>query len=127
MRVAVPEVRRTARRVLPQLGFDGDPWVAEVIVTELMTNAVLHAGEVGKSCTVRWEVDAAGGLLVGVTDCSSGEPRLPAVPVPTDAECGRGLSLVEALGAHVTWETDGKRGKCVRAFLPNEGGRGHEG
>lgn len=73
-------------------GLDGDVLdTAALLLTEVVTNAVLHAGT---DVTVRWSVDT-GSVLVEVRDDS------PVLPVrrdhDDDAVTGRGLELVELL------------------------------
>lgn len=123
-RASVPEARRAARRLLAWLGYAGDRPAALVMVSELVTNAVVHGAGSPGPLLLRLKVDGLSHLTVEVSDHAPGEPRLPATPAPVDAESGRGLSLVEALGAYVTWEADGQGGKCVRAFLPGARGEG---
>ncbi|MEW2547564.1 ATP-binding protein [Streptomyces sp. NPDC047002] len=93
---------------------------AELIVSELVANAVTHAArqaaradrEVGVRLALR---DA--GLLVEVRDAAGGRPGVP--DQSEDAESGRGLFLVEALSR--SWgvrDGAGSPGKVVWAELP---------
>lgn len=65
---------------------------AELLVSELVTNAVVHGAP---PVTVNIECDSTEGLLVAVTDGS------PDTPVPQevglDAEGGRGIRLVDLI------------------------------
>ncbi|OON74868.1 ATP-binding protein [Streptomyces tsukubensis] len=128
LRLSVPDARRATRRLLPHLGFTGDQEAATVIVSELMTNAVLHARRSGPSLTLRLAVREDGALVIDVADNDGdSEPRPCGLPEAA-SEGGRGLFLIEALGATVTWEsTDGSH-KHVRALLqggaPSHGRRG---
>jgi anti-sigma regulatory factor (Ser/Thr protein kinase) len=67
---------------------------AEVIVSELVTNAVRHTGSRAVGCELLW---SEGGLRLEVAD----QGDAPSVPLPRqadlDEECGRGLLLVGAL------------------------------
>lgn len=117
-RASVPEARRTAGRLLPALGFTGDLDAARTVVSELMTNAVLHAPGDGSFLVLRLAPRADAALVVEVADNSPAAPRPAAAGgVGTEAESGRGLLLVAALGARVTWTAVGDR-KTVRALLP---------
>ncbi len=95
---AVPAARRWTRRWLEAWGLQGLIDVAGLLVSELVTNAVVHAG-----CGPVVTLAATGGsAYIGVVD---DEPRLPGrPPVSTEqaeraflAEGGRGLILVDAL------------------------------
>jgi anti-sigma regulatory factor (Ser/Thr protein kinase) len=65
--------------------------VAELLVSELVTNAYRH----GRQPAALRMVRCPGGLLVEVSDSGAGMPRLAAAA--PDSESGRGLRLVEAL------------------------------
>ena len=85
--------------------------VAELLTSELVTNAVLHVGsEVG--LVVRL---TAGAVRVEVRDAS------PEPPVPrhyeVDALTGRGLRLVESMAVAWGFDSNG-RGKVVWFELP---------
>jgi anti-sigma regulatory factor (Ser/Thr protein kinase) len=84
--------------------------VAQLVVSELGTNAVMHARSPFEVVVRR----AADGVLLEVRD---GVPdRLPVLrPEPT-VEGGRGIALVEAFAAAWSVEVDA-RGKVVRARL----------
>jgi anti-sigma regulatory factor (Ser/Thr protein kinase) len=79
--------------------------VAELLVSELVSNAVRHAGG---APIMLIEVDATG-VRVAVQDDS---PTIPQVQLPSDeAGSGRGLVLVDALAASLGWTKtpEGKR------------------
>jgi GAF domain-containing protein len=90
----VPHARHFAARALagaaPSVVDD-----ARVVVTELVTNAILHgAGQV----TVAVLPDGAGGARIEVGDRSPALPVVPAIAVdPAAVMTGRGLNLVTAL------------------------------
>jgi anti-sigma regulatory factor (Ser/Thr protein kinase) len=80
--------------------------VAQVLVSELVTNAVLHAEP-----PIELGIDLRGGRVrITVVDGS------PTIPEPQDpdqsATSGRGLLLVDALSASWGWQL-ADRGKCV--------------
>ena len=65
---------------------------AELLVSELATNAVLHGAP---PITVRVECDGSDGLRVSVTD-GDPEPPLPREAGPEDGS-GRGIRLVDVI------------------------------
>ncbi|WP_329390514.1 ATP-binding protein [Streptomyces sp. NBC_01351] len=108
---AVGEVRRALRELMRHRCADGAAEVAELLITELVTNALVHTdqgAEVSASL-------AAGRLRVEVRDYANRRPR-PRTYVPTadDGTHGRGLMLVQALADQ--WGVDAPdlgRGKVV--------------
>ncbi|MBT2413378.1 ATP-binding protein [Streptomyces sp. ISL-12] len=93
---------------------------AEVVVSELVTNALLHGrparatAEEPGWCRLTLECPAQGTVWVTVADSS---PRRPVRRTAgADAESGRGLAVVLGLAARVTAWTEGN-GKAVRAEL----------
>ncbi|MEQ4194783.1 ATP-binding protein [Streptomyces sp. YIM 103828] len=117
-RRAVREARATARRLLPWLGYRGELDAPVLIVSELVTNAVEHGSSLEDTALLlRLSVHPCGGLSVEVTDGGTTPPGPPAPPPCPEAESGRGLLLVHALGARTTWE-QAATGKTMRAFLP---------
>lgn len=85
----VPQCRRFVRRTLEQWDRAGAEEAGSLLVTELVTNVVLHART---DAVVRLsEVD--GGVLLEVTDTSQVLPRLAAVSTSTTG--GRGLRLLD--------------------------------
>lgn len=99
-RPSVPVARAKARVIadawgLPRLVADSLEWV----VTELVTNAVIHGRSArGSRVVVAYHLDDER-LRVEVRDAASGTPRLdPSVLEDADdAEGGRGLKIVAAL------------------------------
>jgi len=87
----VPEARRFARNVLTSWNRGGCEWILLQLVSELVTNAVIHA----RTQYVVTIKDDGETLLVEVADHS---PR-PATPRQYDgtATTGRGLRLVDRL------------------------------
>src|SRR4051794_36380991 len=111
---AVPQARRFAAQSLtdePVAVVDA----AELIITELMTNAALHGrGPV----TVRIR-PAGDHVRVEVQDTGTGVPMIPAQS--TDAMTGRGLRLVAALSESWGVEPAAAGGKTVWAELSPTG------
>ena len=112
---AVADARRRVRRQLRRWAFPADICdTAQLLVSELFTNAVLHTDSSRVSCVLR-----AGGsrLRVEVRDDGSGagEP-LPCWATPED-EHGRGLLLVDTFAEE--WGVDrgtGHGAGCVVWF-----------
>ncbi|MFE7778406.1 ATP-binding protein [Streptomyces sp. NPDC057445] len=115
---AVPEVRRALRDLLGHgdWGGPGSAEVAELLISELVTNALIHTDE-GALVTA---TVAPARLRVEVRDFTSGpqEPQLPVPAAADDSTHGRGLVLVQnladawgvrahALGKVVWFELDG--------------------
>lgn len=89
---AVPEVRHALRRLLRSWGGPGASDVAELLASELVTNALVHT-EHGAVVTA---TVLPGQLRVEVRDFVSGLTG-PRVPHADDDTHGRGLVLVQAL------------------------------
>lgn len=106
---AVGEVRRSLRELLRHRCRNDAAEVAELLITELVTNALVHTeqGAEVSACL------AAARLRVEVRDYASRRP-LPYVPTADDGTHGRGLLLVQALAD--AWGVDvvePGRGKVV--------------
>jgi anti-sigma regulatory factor (Ser/Thr protein kinase) len=90
---------------------------AEMVTSEIITNAVKHADAqtIGLELTT---LDRCRAVAIVVTDPSS----LPPVThdLAGDAECGRGLHIVATLSARWGWRPQGT-GKAVFAILTREG------
>ena len=84
---------------------------AELVVTELITNAVRASREAGRVSAVRlWLLSDSAQILILVGDAS---PRPPVLTDASDeAEHGRGLMLVDAVSEQWGWysreDSDGK-------------------
>lgn len=92
---SVPYARHVVRRAIPP-DIPAEPQdILELLVSELVTNAVQHAPQ---SSTVTVEILRATHTLVRITVTDAGSP-LPRPRRPADSrdENGRGLLLVEAL------------------------------
>lgn len=106
---AVGEVRRALRELMRQRCRADTADVAELLVTELVTNALVHTDQ-GAEVSVRL---AATRLRVEVRDHNARRPT-PYVTSADDGTHGRGLVLVQALAD--TWGVDPLalgRGKVV--------------
>lgn len=89
---AVPESRRALRELLRPWGRPEQSEIAELLTSELVTNALVHTDrEAVLTATV-----GPRGLRVEVRDFVAREPR-PCVPDADDGTHGRGLVLVESL------------------------------
>jgi anti-sigma regulatory factor (Ser/Thr protein kinase) len=95
----VADARRFAREVLDGAGNHDDGWVVAQVVSELATNAIVHAGT-GFILTVAYDESS---IRVSVTDRN---PLARAVLRRFSAETttGRGLRLVDTLGR--SWGVD---------------------
>jgi len=103
----VSRTRQLVQKRLEEAGSAVSCEVAVLLTSELVTNAILHGApplrlrvEIGPA-TLRVEVEDARLL-----------DTLAARTAAGDAESGRGLVLVEALGSRWGWESRGPR-KCV--------------
>ncbi|HLL32448.1 MAG TPA: ATP-binding protein [Streptomyces sp.] len=91
---AVPEARRALRELLRQWGSPGCSAVAELLTSELVTNALVHTDD----DAVLTATIGPHGLRVEVRDFVARRPRVR-VPDSDDGTHGRGLVLVESLAA----------------------------
>src|SRR5690606_3538481 len=111
---AVTVSRRTLRLMLTMHGLIGLVDVAELLATELVSNAVRHT-KGPAALRVHWS--PPGTLRIGAWDA---DPRPPEPPQPfmqaAGREDGRGLALVRACADVWGWQPlarDGSRGKYV--------------
>ncbi|WP_078621991.1 ATP-binding protein [Streptomyces sp. NRRL S-244] len=115
---AVGEVRRALRELMRHRCPADTAEVAELLITELVTNALVHTDQ-GAEVSASLAADR---LRVEVRDYAARRPR-PYVPTADDGTHGRGLMLVQALadawgvdasvqaGGKVVWfELDGALG-----------------
>jgi anti-sigma regulatory factor (Ser/Thr protein kinase) len=91
---AVPEARSQVRAAIRAWKVPVDPEAAELLTSELVTNALRH--ETGPAVVLDI-TRFCGELRVDVHDTSRCLPQV--ADVPADAETGRGLLLVAALSA----------------------------
>ncbi|MFD5557861.1 ATP-binding protein [Streptomyces sp. NPDC127068] len=108
-------IRRQSARALDRLGWPGDRDAALLVVSELTTNAVVHAAVPGRLLRLRLAALADGRLLVDVSDPVARMPDHGEQNTEPDEEGGRGLLLVRCF-ARLSWRPDGN-GKTVRALL----------
>jgi anti-sigma regulatory factor (Ser/Thr protein kinase) len=110
---AVTICRRTLRLILTMHGLIGLVDLAELLATELVSNAVRHT-KGPAALRVRW---SAGVLRIGAWDADPEPPEPPGTLAEiTDAEEGRGLALVRACADVWGWQPlarNGNRGKFV--------------
>ncbi|MFV0134659.1 ATP-binding protein [Streptomyces sp. HMX87] len=119
---AVTVSRRTLRLILTVHGLIRLVDLAELLATELVTNAVLHT-KGPAALRVRW---SGGVLRIGAWDADPEPPGAPAgVKELTDEEGGRGLALVSACSDVWGWQPlsrFGNRGKFVWCELGGQRG-----
>ncbi|WP_406293424.1 ATP-binding protein [Embleya sp. NBC_00888] len=122
-RSAVPRIRRRLAGILSEWGLpaDGDLiYALGLIATELVTNAVTHAGMFTPSIRVTLGISDGGMLRLGIRDNHSTCPRR--ITASHDATCGRGTAIVDLLlrerGGRLTTEPH-PGGKTVWAELPD--------
>jgi DNA-binding NarL/FixJ family response regulator len=120
--IAPREARAVVRDLLHRWGFRDLVDEATVVVSELVANAVEHAGSV---CTVLVE-RAEGSIRIEVrdegprADLPGATPGTAPGPVSRDAERGRGLMIVSALATE--WGVDAtERSKSVWVELARPG------
>ncbi|MFD7061765.1 ATP-binding protein [Streptomyces sp. NPDC059906] len=111
---AVTVSRRTLRLILTMHGLIGLVDVAELLATELVSNAVRHT-KGPAALRVRWS--PPGTLRIGAWDADP-EPPAPSTSfeLAADLEDGRGLALVRACADVWGWQPlsrQGSRGKYV--------------
>jgi anti-sigma regulatory factor (Ser/Thr protein kinase) len=89
---------------------------AETVISELVTNAIIHADAPRFGIQVM-RLAGSGAVALIVTDPS---PKSPVKRYPTgDAEHGRGLTIVDALSTAWGWRPQNP-GKAVYAILARE-------
>ncbi|WP_324786991.1 ATP-binding protein [Streptomyces sp. H51] len=89
---AVPETRRALRELLRQWGRPGRSDIAELLTSELVTNALVHTD---RDAVLTATVGPCG-LRVEVRDFAARRPRMR-VPDRDEGTNGRGLVLVQSL------------------------------
>ena len=116
---SVAVARRRVRAVLGSRGLGEYADDAEIIISELLANAVQHACDndtrtIGVTLT---HAASTAALTVAVSDPSPDGPIRRGTP--PSREQGRGLQIVAALCAHWDWRREGG-GKAVFAVLARE-------
>jgi anti-sigma regulatory factor (Ser/Thr protein kinase) len=124
---AVPCARHHARQMLCDMGLKELIEPVELVVTEIVSNAVRASGGLdgrkrgtGEPPPVvrLWLAPERDGVLVLVWDGNSSKPQRQ--ELPPDADSGRGLVLVEALSAAWgSFELADEPGKVVWALCQN--------
>jgi anti-sigma regulatory factor (Ser/Thr protein kinase) len=116
---SVPIARLHVRTALGCHGLGEYADDAEIITSELVTNAIQHGSNdgTGPIAVTLARVLHPAAVTVVVSDSSSQGPIRR--DTPADSDHGRGLQIVEALSAHWGWrQEDG--GKAVFAVLARE-------
>jgi anti-sigma regulatory factor (Ser/Thr protein kinase) len=115
---AVPCARLHARHLLREWNLTQLAESAELVVSELLTNAVKVSLELDPPAPVRlWLLPDGIGILILVWDASPRQPA-PRAMTSDDADGGRGLLLVEALSAQWGWyPAAGLPGKVTWALI----------
>jgi anti-sigma regulatory factor (Ser/Thr protein kinase) len=110
---AVPCARLHARQLLLEWGFPDHAADAELLVSELATDAVRSSAQHETAAPVRlWVLSDTATLLVLVGDACTQPPVL--LQAAMDEENGRGLLLVNALSDRWGWYVpDGTGGKIT--------------
>jgi len=114
---SVPCARYHARQILWEWGLDRLSDSVELVVDELVTNAVAASRDLDWPFLVRmWLLSDRANVLVLVWDAN---PQPPVRIDPgDDAESGRGLLLVEAISAQWDWYAGARAGgKLVHALI----------
>ena len=94
--------------------------VAELVVSELMTNSVTATKAIDSLCPVKlWLLSDKSQTLILVADASPHPPKR--IDPETSTEAGRGLLLVEAITSDWGWYPVHRNGmaKVVWAILEN--------
>ena len=116
---SVPAARRHVRDALGSHGLSEYAQDAAIITSELVANAVQHAGGNG-AATIGVTLTCAENPAAVTILVSDSSPQGPIRrETPTDGEQGRGLQIVEALSAHWGWRCE-DGGKAVFAVLARE-------
>ena len=102
---SVPVARRRVRAALGSCGLGEYADDAEIITSELVTNAVQHACGKGTQTIGVTLTHAASTAAVTVTVWDSSPHGPIRHDTPADGEQGRGLQIVEALSAYWGWLT----------------------
>jgi anti-sigma regulatory factor (Ser/Thr protein kinase) len=113
---AVPCARRHTRLLLAEWGLTGLSEQAELVVSELVTNAIAASRSVASAAPVRlWLLTDGARVGIVVWDAN---PQLPVVADPDElAETGRGLLLVQGVARYWNaYATPQAGGKVVRAI-----------
>jgi anti-sigma regulatory factor (Ser/Thr protein kinase) len=116
---AVPCARLHARQLLWEWGLAALADSTELVVSELITNAIQASRATGQAAPVRlWLLSDKAQILVLVSDASPHSPVR--ADVSDETENGRGLLLVEAVSQEWAWYVPAAEGgKYVWALIAN--------
>ena len=117
---AVPCARLHARQLLWEWGLAALTESTELVVSELITNAIQASRATGQAAPVRlWLLSDKAQVLVLVWDASPHSPVR--ADVSDETENGRGLQLVEAISEQWAWyfPPEDEGGKYVWARIAN--------
>jgi anti-sigma regulatory factor (Ser/Thr protein kinase) len=110
--------RQHVKAVIHARNLDIDDYVAALLASELVTNALMHG--LREDGTIQLVITTAESWMrVTVHDCSPSVPVL--MHTPLDAEDGRGLTLLDNLAASWGFQRSAS-GKAVYFTLKAEGG-----
>jgi anti-sigma regulatory factor (Ser/Thr protein kinase) len=112
---AVPSARLHTRFVLQEWGLDGLAESAELVVSELVTNAVQATRHAGLDDPVRVSLLADEASVLVVVSDSIPDPPRPRRAAAAE-ENGRGLMVVETVSDWWDWKP-ARGGKLVRALV----------
>lgn len=121
---AAGQARSFTRDTLASWGLGELADDAEIVVTELLANAIRHAWPCAEQASPEaaalalWLLRDTDGLMCVVTDPSDTAPALRQ-PEPC-GEDGRGLQIVHALSDDWGWSALSQQGKAVWAILPRD-------
>jgi len=113
---SVPEARHELWATLSKWGLQELADIAELVVSELVTNAVQHAKVSGREVETRLiritDDNGATGLRIEVHDAGDGRPKLrrSRPSPPSLATRGRGLLLIDALVGSAHWGVSDRLG-----------------
>ncbi len=114
---SVAVARETARGFVASSRLQDPERGVDLVVSELMTNAVMQVADCGAQVRLGLEVLLPGHVRVTVWDPISDQPQRPARMADTWAETGRGLMLVGAYAS--AWGVVPEElGKSVWADVP---------
>jgi hypothetical protein len=123
---AASEARRHVRKILADWGYDHLIDAAELVISELATNALIATSRLAPHHKADWAPGSPGRIwidlfrgptfvVLDVWDASSDRPQ-PQVAAP-DEEGGRGLALIETLAKYWGYRWLPGGGKIVWALL----------
>ena len=113
---SVPAARQLIRLVLRFWGLEDIATTAELVTSELVTNAITASAEAGNPVVRLRVTSRMHAALVSVWDASEHQP-VPRRNGAADDLGGRGLVLVEALACRWGAEPAGDGGKTVFAVI----------